>query len=217
VCSATAYTQFATLAAVEYLARHAATRVHEAGDAYRERVGNAREQERCRMKCGTGWGPSGRKKSWRCEPLSFAYFSLRRQRKVGAAPHRGDAWSTKAKRGCQRKSKNAERLRREEANPDASARLKHRTAPPAKGKKNPGLDRGNDTLFNVSERLTAWPLKSRPCGAVHTASHFDSVSRGCAPTDDGASVNAQVKPDPLKPLHRYQTAAFLAEAAVREA
>ncbi|WP_207634780.1 hypothetical protein, partial [Paraburkholderia hospita] len=93
----------------------------------------------------------------------------------------------------------------------------NRTAPPAKGKKNPGLDRGNDTLFNVSERLTAWPLKSRPCGAVHTASHFDSVSRGCAPTDDGASVNAQVKPDPLKPLHRYQTAAFLAEAAVREA
>ncbi|WP_158660407.1 hypothetical protein [Paraburkholderia terrae] len=85
------------------------------------------------------------------------------------------------------------------------------------GKKNPGLDRGNDTLFNVSERLAAWPLKSRPCGAVHTASHFDSVSRGCAPVDDGASINAQVKPDPLKPLHRYQTAAFLAEAAVREA
>jgi hypothetical protein len=28
---------------------------------------------------------------WRCEPLSFAYFSLRRQRKVGAAPHRGNA------------------------------------------------------------------------------------------------------------------------------
>jgi hypothetical protein len=24
-------------------------------------------------------------------PLSFAYFSLRRQRKVGAAPHRGNA------------------------------------------------------------------------------------------------------------------------------
>uniref|UniRef100_UPI00296AED36 hypothetical protein n=1 Tax=Paraburkholderia terrae TaxID=311230 RepID=UPI00296AED36 len=36
-------------------------------------------------------GPSGKKKCWRCEPLSFAYFSLRRQRKVGAAPHRGDA------------------------------------------------------------------------------------------------------------------------------
>ncbi|MFP3274289.1 MAG: hypothetical protein RXR52_25745, partial [Paraburkholderia sp.] len=26
-----------------------------------------------------------------CSPLSFAYFSLRRQRKVGAAPHRGNA------------------------------------------------------------------------------------------------------------------------------
>jgi len=102
-------------------------------------------------------------------------------------------------------------------NADASEKQTKPNRPPRAGKKNPGLDRGNDTLFNVSERLAAWPLKSRPCGAVHTASHFDSVSRGCAPTDDGASINAQVKPDPLKPLHRYQTAAFLAEAAVREA
>ena len=30
-------------------------------------------------------------KNWRFEPLSLAYFSLRRQREVGAAPHRGNA------------------------------------------------------------------------------------------------------------------------------
>jgi hypothetical protein len=29
-------------------------------------------------------------KNWRFEPLSLAYFSLRRQREVGAAPHRGE-------------------------------------------------------------------------------------------------------------------------------
>jgi hypothetical protein len=29
------------------------------------------------------------------EPLSFAYFSLRLQRKVGAAPHRGNACAAK--------------------------------------------------------------------------------------------------------------------------
>jgi hypothetical protein len=63
---ATAYTQFATWAAVEYLARRAATRVREAGEAYRESVGSAREQGRCRVKCGTGWGPSGKHKDWRC-------------------------------------------------------------------------------------------------------------------------------------------------------
>jgi hypothetical protein len=32
-------------------------------------------------------------------PLSFAYFSLRRQRKVGAAPHRGNASKPKRKQG----------------------------------------------------------------------------------------------------------------------
>src|SRR6266702_6157792 len=74
----------------------ALVRVFEVGEACIQSVGNEREQGRCRVKRGTGWGPSGKKKCWRCEPLSFAYFSLRRQRKVGAAPHRGDAWSTKA-------------------------------------------------------------------------------------------------------------------------
>jgi hypothetical protein len=32
-------------------------------------------------------------------PLSFAYFSLRRQRKVGAAPHRGNTNKPKRKQG----------------------------------------------------------------------------------------------------------------------
>jgi hypothetical protein len=32
-------------------------------------------------------------------PLSFAYFSLRRQRKVGAAPHRGNANRPISKQG----------------------------------------------------------------------------------------------------------------------
>ncbi|BCF89372.1 hypothetical protein PPGU16_24390 [Paraburkholderia largidicola] len=88
---AVAYTQFATWAAVDYLARRAVTWVREAGEAYGENVGNERRSRGCRVKRKNLWGPSGKDKDWRCEPLSFAYFSLRRQRKVGAAPHRGDA------------------------------------------------------------------------------------------------------------------------------
>ncbi len=66
MCSTTAYTQFATWAAVDYLARHAVTRVREAGDAQAWSVGNEREQEGCRVKRKTLWGPSGRNKAWRC-------------------------------------------------------------------------------------------------------------------------------------------------------
>ncbi|EUC18537.1 hypothetical protein PMI06_000123 [Burkholderia sp. BT03] len=40
MCGATAYTQFATWAAAEYLARRAATRAREAGEAYRKSAGN---------------------------------------------------------------------------------------------------------------------------------------------------------------------------------
>src|SRR6201996_3226535 len=43
----------------------------------------------------------------RLKPLSFAYFSLRLQRKVGAAPHRGNANKPEAKSGCQRSDKAA--------------------------------------------------------------------------------------------------------------
>ena len=88
---AKADTQFATWAAVDCLAWRAVTRVYEAGEAYREGVGNAGEEVRYRVKDGDVGGPWANVKNWRCEPLSFAYFSLRRQRKVGAAPHRGDA------------------------------------------------------------------------------------------------------------------------------
>ncbi len=86
-----AYTQFATWAAANCAARRAATRAQEVGEAYRENVGNDREQVRYGVKRGDVGGPWENVKHWRCEPLSFAYFSLRRQRKVGAAPHRGNA------------------------------------------------------------------------------------------------------------------------------
>jgi hypothetical protein len=36
---------------------------------------------------------------WRFERLSFAYFSLPLQRKVGAAPHRGNAGTPTRKQG----------------------------------------------------------------------------------------------------------------------
>jgi hypothetical protein len=101
VQDATAYIQFATWAAVDYLARRAVTRAYEAGDEHRKSAGNERGSRDCRVKCKNLWGPSGKNKDWRCEPLSFAYFSLRRQRKVGAAPHRGNASEPITSRGCQ--------------------------------------------------------------------------------------------------------------------
>ncbi|TXC86196.1 hypothetical protein [Paraburkholderia azotifigens] len=57
----------------------------------------------CVEKCVAVWsagpdgGPQAKNEYWRCERLSFAYFSLPRQRKVGAAPHRGNACSTDTK------------------------------------------------------------------------------------------------------------------------
>ncbi|WP_204117401.1 hypothetical protein, partial [Paraburkholderia sp. C35] len=57
-------------------------------------------------------------------PLSFAYFSLRRQRKVGAAPHRGDASSGKSNRGCQRKRK-----QKQQQNQNHQRRRKTKTPP----------------------------------------------------------------------------------------
>jgi hypothetical protein len=50
VWSTWADTQFATWAAVDYLARHAETRAREAGEAQRKSVGNEGEQEGCRVK-----------------------------------------------------------------------------------------------------------------------------------------------------------------------
>ena len=54
---AKADTQFATWAAADYLARRAATRVQEAGEACRESGGNAREQVRWHVKDGAVGGP----------------------------------------------------------------------------------------------------------------------------------------------------------------
>ena len=59
-------TQFATWAALDYLARHAVMRVLEAGDEHRKSVSNERESRSCRVKQGTRWGPSGKHKNWRC-------------------------------------------------------------------------------------------------------------------------------------------------------
>ena len=50
MCSATAYTQFATWAAVDYLARHAETREREAGEAHCKSAGNELESRSCRVK-----------------------------------------------------------------------------------------------------------------------------------------------------------------------
>ena len=61
-----AYTQFATWAAAEYLARRATTRGREVGEAPVQSVGNAGKQKRCRVKHKTIWGPSGKNKNWRC-------------------------------------------------------------------------------------------------------------------------------------------------------
>ncbi|BFG77153.1 hypothetical protein PTKU46_51860 [Paraburkholderia terrae] len=59
VCGTTAYTQFATWAAVDYLARHDAAWVCEAGEAHRKSVGNEHGSRDCRVKRKTLWGPSG--------------------------------------------------------------------------------------------------------------------------------------------------------------
>ncbi|BFG76967.1 hypothetical protein PTKU46_50000 [Paraburkholderia terrae] len=60
MCGTTAYTQFATWAAVEYLAQRATARVHEAGEAHRKSVGNEHGPRDCRVKRKTLWGPSGK-------------------------------------------------------------------------------------------------------------------------------------------------------------
>ncbi|BCZ77980.1 hypothetical protein PTKU64_16550 [Paraburkholderia terrae] len=63
LCDATTYTQFATWAAVEYLGRHGAARVREAGEAHCKSVGNEDGSRDCRVKRKTLWGPSGKHKN----------------------------------------------------------------------------------------------------------------------------------------------------------
>ncbi|BEU23392.1 conserved hypothetical protein [Paraburkholderia caribensis] len=55
-----AYTQFATWAAADCLARHAVTRERKAGEAHRKSAGNERGSRGCRLKRKTLWGPSGK-------------------------------------------------------------------------------------------------------------------------------------------------------------
>ncbi|CAG9258371.1 hypothetical protein PCAR4_440139 [Paraburkholderia caribensis] len=54
-----AYTQFATWAAPDYLARHAEVREREAGEAHCKSAGNGRQSHDCRVKRKNLWGPSG--------------------------------------------------------------------------------------------------------------------------------------------------------------
>ncbi len=85
------YTQFATWAAhtirCRWLMYGYSKRVRHLFEA----LATGTNHGHWRVKRGDVGGPWANVKNWRCEPLSFAYFSLRRQRKVGAAPHRGDA------------------------------------------------------------------------------------------------------------------------------
>jgi len=63
----------------------------DAGETFKKSACNAVGSARCRLNHGDVGSPWVTVKDWRCERLSFAYFSLPQQRKVGAAPHRGDA------------------------------------------------------------------------------------------------------------------------------
>ena len=55
-----AYTQFATWATVDCLARRAEMRVREAGEALIQSVGNECGSRGCRVKRKNLWGPSGK-------------------------------------------------------------------------------------------------------------------------------------------------------------
>ncbi|SIT49964.1 hypothetical protein BN2476_740008 [Paraburkholderia piptadeniae] len=64
--------------------------VHEVGEAFSRSVGNEHKPARYRANYGDVKSPWVNVKHWRCERLSSAYSSLPRQRRVGAAPHRGN-------------------------------------------------------------------------------------------------------------------------------
>src|ERR1700739_2752372 len=74
--AATTYTQFATWAAHTIRCR-----LPEYGYSKQVRrsfgaLATCAERRRRRVKRKTLWGPSGKHKNWRCEPLSFAYLYI---------------------------------------------------------------------------------------------------------------------------------------------
>ena len=79
----------------------------------------------CRRRCATAQRRHAEAVSRQApevqERLSFAYFSLPLQRKVGAAPHRGNAYRPTRKRGCQHSKKpkkpNTDNWRRRQKKP----------------------------------------------------------------------------------------------------
>jgi hypothetical protein len=106
-CGANAYTEFAAQGICHSRACApvwVVMRVRRMGRALATNVVSTLPRE--------GWGrgePVGNGAGLRCERLSFAYFSLPLQRKVGAAPHRGNANQPETKSGCHRKAQSANR------------------------------------------------------------------------------------------------------------
>ena len=90
----------------------ALVRVCGAGEALSERAGNDGYAKRCRVKHGDVESPWVRTRVGGVSPLSLLTF-FAAAKKVSAAPHRGNARSTKAKRGCQRKSKSKGKKQRQ--------------------------------------------------------------------------------------------------------
>jgi hypothetical protein len=58
-----AYTQFATWAAADYLARQTVMQVREVGETHSKSAGNEHQSRDCRVKRKTLWGPSGKDKN----------------------------------------------------------------------------------------------------------------------------------------------------------
>ncbi|SEK01693.1 hypothetical protein SAMN05192539_103086 [Paraburkholderia diazotrophica] len=89
LCGANAYTQFAAKGRRNIRCREPQSRcmkqVRRSGRALATNVGHMC----CRAKDGDVESPWVKVKHWRCERLSSTYSSLPRQRRVGAAPHRG--------------------------------------------------------------------------------------------------------------------------------
>ncbi|SEH60518.1 hypothetical protein SAMN05192544_1004177 [Paraburkholderia hospita] len=130
MCSATAYTQFATWAAVEHLARHAVSRVREAGEAYCKSAGNGRGTSRlpCEVRDRLGALRQGEEfavlaaffcllffaaaKKSRCRPAQGRRLKHEGKTRMPAQRQKNQTGrATKTKRGCQRKGQNNQTAR----------------------------------------------------------------------------------------------------------